>query len=92
LVVLTKLLANGAIPENVRYRDPSRWRKTLGLRLSDEDKKHNKMVSQGKAKGKINAKHLSVKMANSLFKLDLILKENNRIRRDFAWMVIHHRS
>jgi hypothetical protein len=75
--VLIQLLLAGAIQSSIVYRDPSHWRKILGLRLSEADKKHNKMVSSGKEKGRINAKHLSVKLANELFGLNLILKNNN---------------
>lgn len=61
----------------MKYRDPSHWRKVLGLRLSPEQKKHNRAVSQKKEKGRIGLKHLSIEMTNKLFGLDLILKDNN---------------
>jgi len=61
----------------VKYVDPSHWRKIVGLKLTDEDKKHNKMVSKGLVKGRITPKHLSVRIANSLFALELILKNND---------------
>lgn len=47
------------------------------MRLTDEDKKHNKMVSKGLVKGRLTAKHLSVRMANKIFDLELILKDND---------------
>ena len=81
----------GAIQEKVIYRDPSHWRKIVNLRLTDEDKKHNKMVSKGLIKGRLTAKHLSVRKVNELYNLELILKDNNRSGRYFARPLIHNR-
>ena len=61
----------------IRYLSPSEWRKTLNLRLSDEDKAHNKRVREKKARGKITAKHLSVRRANAMFNTEFILKDND---------------
>lgn len=63
--------------DKVTYLDPSEWRKILSLRLSAEDKKHNAMVKKKLAKGKITHKHLSVRMSNELFDLELKLKDND---------------
>ncbi|MDE2425744.1 MAG: hypothetical protein KGO96_07540 [Elusimicrobia bacterium] len=66
----------------------SDWRKTLELRLSKDDKKNNKKVNEAKRsnkskkelglKGKITWKHLSVRMVNELFGLNLRQKENDQ--------------
>jgi Holliday junction resolvasome RuvABC endonuclease subunit len=62
----------------VVYISSSEWRKTLNLRLSEEDKKRNKDVKAGKIKrGKINKKHLSVRLANAEFNLELRMKDND---------------
>ena len=59
------------------YMDPSEWRKNVNLRLTKEDKKNNTDVNKGKKRGKITRKHLSVRMANSLFNLKLKVKDND---------------
>jgi hypothetical protein len=59
------------------YRDPSAWRFVLEIRLSNEDKKNNKMVKQGLKRGKIGKKHLSVRWANERYGLTLKLKDND---------------
>jgi hypothetical protein len=59
------------------YLDPSEWRAKLGLRLSKEQKKHNREVSSGKSKKRINKKHLSIDYANSRYNLKLKVKNNN---------------
>lgn len=74
---MEKLASLGAI-DSVHYRDPSAWRKILNLRLSPEQKANNKMVSQGKIRGRITPKHLSVLRANELFNLELLLKDNDK--------------
>ena len=59
------------------YIDPSKWRNILGIKLSNEDKKHNKLVKLGKARGKITSKHLSVKYVNNKFNKQFKLKDND---------------
>ncbi len=73
-----------AVLENLRteglsfvYRDPSAWRKTLEIRLTKDDKQNNKLVSQGKKRGRIGKKHLSVRLANDLFGTKFIMKNND---------------
>lgn len=76
--------------EKVKYLDPSRWRSIIGLVLSAEDKKHNILVKKHLAKGKITRKHLSVRMANEKFKLELKLKDDDvadAICLGWAWTV-----
>ncbi len=61
----------------LKYIDPSRWRSVLEIRLSNDDKINNKLVNQGKKRGKITKKHLSVRAVNSLYNLKLKLKDND---------------
>ena len=66
------------VPEDtVRYVDTSGWRKSLSIRMSKEDSKHNRLVKQKIAKGKITTKHLAVRWANDKFNLELLLKDND---------------
>ncbi len=61
----------------VRYVDTSRWRTVLNIRLSKDQRKHNKLVKSKSARGKITPKHLAVKWANESFKMELKLKDND---------------
>lgn len=61
----------------ITYMDPSQWRSLINLRLTNEDKKHNKAVTAGKIRGKLTRKHLSVRMANEAYSLELKLKDND---------------
>lgn len=62
---------------NVIYVDSSAWRSKLGIKLSKDQRKHNKLVKNKYAKGKITFKHLSVEWANNMFGLSLKLKDND---------------
>lgn len=61
----------------INFVDSSAWRKGLGIRLSDEDKKHNKNIRKTSKKDKrlklevINWKTLAVRYVNEHFKLQL---------------------
>lgn len=73
--------------------DPVQWRKTLGIKLTKEDRDNNKRLkeaasiarAQGKkldksklgVTGKISNKHLSVRWVNDNFNLDLRMKDND---------------
>jgi len=70
------------------YMDSSEWRSVVGLKLSKEQQKNNKLVSAGKKKGqraevggkklgKITKKHLSVWMVNEKYSKSLLLKDND---------------
>jgi hypothetical protein len=61
-----------------RYMDPSEWRAALQVRLSKDDKRNNRHVYEGKKRGRIGRKHLSVRYANETFGLKLKLKDNDR--------------
>ena len=62
----------------IKYMDSSEWRKIVGLKLNQEQRKNNKDVSAGKKRGKVNKKHLSVLMTNEKFGLTLLLKDNDQ--------------
>jgi hypothetical protein len=72
---------------DVCYVNTSEWRRIANVRLTDEDKKSNRVlrdaVKKGKSKkaigikGKTTLKHVSVRTANSLYKLALTIKDND---------------
>ncbi len=59
------------------YMDPSQWRHLLDIKLSKQDKKNNKLVRQGKKRGTISKKHLSVRVCNQIFNTTFKIKDNN---------------
>lgn len=59
------------------YLDPSEWRSEIALRLTTEDKNNNRLVSQGKKRGRVTKKHLSVRFANAAYSLSLKIKDND---------------
>lgn len=69
----------------VVYVSSSQWRAGLTLKLSKEDRKHNKEVKANKeegirataGKGKKTAKHLAVRWANEQYDLKLKVKDND---------------
>jgi len=63
--------------DRLNYRDPSWWRSKLEVRMSNEDKKNNRHVREGKKRGKVTVKHLSVRKANELFGKGLKIKDND---------------
>ena len=85
------LIALRPFQEKVHYVDTSAWRSLLGIKLTPEQRKHNKAISSRKCAlkkegkqlhskkgdGKITWKHLSVEWANKTFSLDLQLKDND---------------
>jgi len=67
----------------VGYVDTSRWRSFHGLKMTKDQKAHNKSVKQGgpavvARKGKITWKHLAVDWANEKFGLSLKMKDNDQ--------------
>lgn len=60
------------------YMDPGQWRYVVGLKMNNDDKKKNKAVNSGEARGKITKKHLAIRKVKELFGLDLLVKENDR--------------
>lgn len=74
-------------PKEVIYISTSIWRKAVGVVMSKEDKKNNFKISKAKregksksdlgVKGKVTAKHLSVRHVNEKYGLNLKLKNNN---------------
>lgn len=67
----------GVFKDKVRYIDTSCWRKLLEIRLDKVDKKNNKLVREGKKRGKVTSKHLAVRWANQEYTLELKLKDND---------------
>ena len=61
----------------VQYIDTSRWRSILKIRLTKEQRLHNKAVKQKLARGKITSKHLAVLWVNNKFGMKLKLKDND---------------
>lgn len=60
-----------------KFIDTSKWRSVMNARLTKEDKKHNAKVKKEKGRGKIGAKHLSVRLANDIYGLELKMKDND---------------
>lgn len=61
----------------VIYADTSAWRSCLKIKLSKEQRKHNKAVKDRVTRGKITAKHLAVAYVNQKYNLKLKLKDND---------------
>lgn len=59
------------------YLDSSYWRKKVNLRMSKEDKRHNKMIKETKGRGKLTRKHLAVRMVNEMFNKEFKVKDND---------------
>jgi hypothetical protein len=73
------------LPIVLKYMDTSEWRSLVGLWMTKEDTKRNREVKAGKTKdpetgkrrGKLNKKHLAVRMTNELYGKKLKLKDND---------------
>ncbi len=76
--LLAKIKDAGLIPK-VSYIDTGKWRKAVGMVLTKEDKAHNKArrASKKVKGGIISKKHLAVRMANEIFGLQLIQKNDD---------------
>lgn len=59
------------------FIDTSRWRSILGVTMTKDDRKHNKLVKLKKVRGKITPKHLAVRQVNDWFGLDFKQKDND---------------
>lgn len=75
--VLLQLFLNNDLTEKVFYVDTSKWRSSLEVKLSKEQRKHNKAVKTGSAKGKVTPKHLAVAWANATYSLELLKKDHD---------------
>lgn len=64
-------------PKNVFYVDTSKWRSVLKIRLSKEQREHNKKVKNRVAKGKITSKHLAVLWVNETYNLSMKQKDHD---------------
>lgn len=74
--VLTVIQSLG-YENKIVYIDTSFWRKVLNQRLTKDQRLHNKAVKQGKLRGKITPKHLSVVWVNKTYNTDFLLKNND---------------
>jgi len=85
---LIDILLDEGYSNKVIYIDSSHWRKVIGMKLNDAQKKQNKLAKQanknktilrvdGKRVGKITKKHLSVYYVNNKYNLSLKLKDND---------------
>jgi Holliday junction resolvasome RuvABC endonuclease subunit len=63
----------------VSYVDVSQWRSYLQIRLTKDQRQHNKNVKSKKTKGKLTPKHLAVNYVNQKFGLALKLKDNDAV-------------
>lgn len=74
--VLDKIFHFG-ISTRVKYVDTSQWRSLLQIKLSKDQRKHNKAVKGKTARGKVTPKHLAVAWVNEKFGLDLLKKDHD---------------
>ena len=65
------------LAKRVNYVDTSQWRKGMNIRMTKEQKLHNKAVKKKQAKGKITPKHLAVEWVNKNYGLNLLLKDED---------------
>ena len=75
--IVARILGAYEFDVDIYYIDTSEWRSILGIRMTNADKKHNREVRNGKARGKLTAKHLAVRWANQMFGLELKQKDND---------------
>jgi len=61
----------------VFYLGSNKWRSILKIIQTKETKKKNKLVREGKAKGVIRNKHLSVWKINAVYELGFLMKHEN---------------
>jgi hypothetical protein len=62
---------------NLAYVDTSKWRSILQIKLTKEQRKHNKDVKLKTKRGKITPKHLVVTWANEKYGLQLLKKDHD---------------
>ncbi len=80
---LLQKLEEANMADKIVYTDTGKWRKAVDLKLSKEDKVHNKnrrakkKTDPSMPRGIITKKHLSVRMANKIFGLSLIQKDDD---------------
>lgn len=59
------------------YVYSSSWRSACGIKMTKEQRAHNKLVKTKQARGKIRSKHLAVQWANEKFGLSLLMKDED---------------
>jgi hypothetical protein len=65
------------IEKKINYVDTSAWRRGMEIKLSKEQKLHNKAVKKKLVRGKITPKHLAVNWVNEKFGLSLLVKDDD---------------
>ena len=63
--------------KRIKYVDTSKWRAGLSIKLTKEQRTHNKKCSKKLARGKITPKHLAVAWCNATYNLDLLQKDHD---------------
>lgn len=79
--------------KNIEYMDSSEWRTLEAVKLSEDDKKHNKELRRTKQRGKINLKHKTLELVNKIFDLELKMKNNDAadaMALGLAWFKKNH--
>lgn len=73
------LWANKHDAMSVKYIDTSKWRSLLGIKLTKEQRLHNKAVKAKvkNVRGKITPKHLAVAWVNQTYGLELLQKDHD---------------
>lgn len=62
---------------SVYYRDVSDWRSATGTYLSKDEKRHNRHVSAGRARGRVSRKHVAIRRCKELFGITFKVKDND---------------
>lgn len=70
----------------IEYISTSEWRKILDIKMSKEDKAHNKNIKETGARGKLSQKHLAIRFVNGYFGLEL--KPKNEDEADALCLVL----
>ena len=60
-----------------QYVDTSRWRSKLEIKLTKDQRKHNKAIKAKTVRGKITPKHLAVAWANQNYSIELLKKDHD---------------
>ena len=60
------------------YISTSRWRSIIEVKLTKDQKIHNKKVKLKQEKNKVTVKHLAINKINELFNLDFKIKDNDK--------------
>jgi len=70
----------------VEYISTSEWRATLQIKMTKEDKEHNKRIKENGERGKTSQKHLAIRFVNET--MDMKLKPKNEDEADAICLVL----